>query len=90
MGDKKDENSWGYIIALIIVAFLIFIWNYVMYCTPAAAFREWSPKQTGLQKNAFPFVSIYYSVVCTLFWVVPFLLLIKASNMTIKKLRNKK
>ena len=86
MSDKKEQDNWAYIIILVIISCLLFIWNYLLYCTPAAAFKEWSPKQPGLQKNAFPLVSIYYSIVCTLFWVIPFLLLIKAINMTVKKM----
>jgi len=85
MGDKEDEKpSWFIIIGLILISIFIFIWNYNISCTPYNALTNYTPTKTN--KLFFPITKIYYFVSCNLFWIVPFLLLVKSANLLIKKI----
>ena len=81
---EKDKPSWLFISTLLTASIILFIWNFVCYCTPMKAFNSWTPPK-GIQRSFFPLIRIYYSVVCLLFWVIPFILMVKSINLIVKK-----
>ena len=84
--NNDDKPSWLLIATMITFSMLIFIWNFTKFCTPMAAFKNWSPPpNSGIQTSFFPIIRVYYAVTCLLFWIFPFLLLIKSTNLIIKK-----